>query len=119
MDRAPLLVTWTAWTDAKSEKAARVVAAHLFATLDHAVENEAFARYGKTGGWRFTFRTQLNEATRNDGVVVTIALGMRVGYSWVLSGDVYHGLEGWSNAARIAGITNLQWQIINEMPESR
>jgi hypothetical protein len=119
MDRAPLLVTWTAWTDAKSEKAARVVAARLFATLDHAVENEAFARYGKTGGWRFTFRTQLNAATRNDGVVVTIALGMRVGYSWVLSGDVYHGLEGWSNAARIAGITNLQWQIINEMPESR
>ena len=72
----------------------------------------------KTGGWRFTFRTRLNEATRNDGVVVTIALGMRVGYSWVLSGDVYHGLEGWSNAARVAGITNLQWQIINEMPES-
>ena len=58
--------------------------------LDHAVENEAFARYGKTGGWRFTFRTQLNEATRNDGVVATIALGMRVGYSWVLSGDVFH-----------------------------
>jgi hypothetical protein len=31
-----------------------------------------------------------------------------------MSGDVHHSLEGWSNAARVSGITNLQWQIIEE-----
>jgi uncharacterized protein YndB with AHSA1/START domain len=72
----------------------------------------------KTGGWRFTFQTRLDEAMHNDGVVATIALGMRVGYSWILSGDVYQSLEGWSNAARVSGITNLQWQLIDQAPES-
>jgi hypothetical protein len=45
MSRLPLIVNWTAWTDAKSEKAARVVAARLFTALDHPVEHEAFAPY--------------------------------------------------------------------------
>jgi hypothetical protein len=109
-----LIVNWTAWSDAKSEKAARVVAARLFAALHHPVEHEAFARYDKTGGWRFTFRTRLDEATRNDCVVAALALGMRVGYSWILGGDVYQSLEGWSNAARVSGVTNLQWQLLDE-----
>jgi hypothetical protein len=39
---------------------------------------------------------------------------MRVGYSWIQSGDIFHGLEGWSSAARISGITNLQWQLVDE-----
>lgn len=118
MSHTPVLVSWTAWSDAKSEKAARVVASRLFAALDHPVENEAFAPYDKIGGWRFTFRTRLDEATRNDCVVAALALGMHVGYSWILSGDVFLSLEGWSNAPRIAGITNLQWQIVDEAPAS-
>jgi hypothetical protein len=86
MSRLPLIVSWTAWTDVKSEKASRVVAARLFTALDHPIENEAFAPYEKTGGWRFTFQTRLDEATHNDGVVATIALGMRVDYSWTTRG---------------------------------
>jgi hypothetical protein len=114
MSPLPLIVNWTAWTDAKSEKAARAVAARLFAALHHPVEHEAFARYDNTGGWRFTFQTRLVEATRNDGLVATSALGMRVGYSWTLNGDVFATLEGWSNAARVSGVTNLQWQLLDE-----
>ena len=113
MNHATLLVAWKAWTDAKSEKAARIVAARLFAALDHHIRNEAFAPYDKTGGWSFTFQTRLDGASRNDSVVAALTLGMRVAYSWILSGDVYHGLEGWSNAARVSGITNLQWQLVD------
>jgi hypothetical protein len=118
MNDVALFVMWTAWTDAKSEKAARVVAGRLFAALDHPVEHETFAPYNKTDGWRFTFQTRLAGATRNDRVVAALDLDMRVGHSWILSGDVFHSLEGWSNAARISGVTNLQWQIIEEAPES-
>jgi hypothetical protein len=107
------LVNWRAWTDAKSEKAARIVASHLFSALDCSAENEAFAPYEKTSGWSFTFQTRLDGASRNDCVVAALALGMRVGYSWILSGDVFHSLAGWSNAARVSGITNLQWHLVD------
>ena len=118
MNQVSALVNWRAWTDAKSEKAARVIASRLFTALDHPVEHETFARYDKMGGWSFTFQTRLDEATCNDYVVVAFALGMRVGHFWILSGDVFHDLEGWSNAARVSGITNLQWQLIDQTPES-
>src|SRR5689334_1497802 len=114
MGHTPLLVYWTAWTDAKSEKAARVVSSRLIMALDHPAEEENFMPYQKTGGWRFMFQTRLNEATRNNCVVAALALGMRVAHSWILSGDVFHSLEGWLNAARVAGVTNIQWQIIDE-----
>jgi hypothetical protein len=114
MNDASMIAAWTAWTDAKSETAARVVAARLLEALNHPVGDEKFERYHKTGGWSYTFQTRVNEGTRNDCVVAALALGMRVGYSWILSGDIVHGLVGWSSAARIAGITNLQWQLVDE-----
>ena len=102
---------WSVWTDATSEKSARNVAARLLRELARPAEQLAFAPYPKTGGWTFSFRTQVTGACWNDYVVDVIALGQRVGRAWILSGDVMHQLDGWSNESRISGVTSAQWQL--------
>jgi hypothetical protein len=72
---------WNVWSDAKSEKSVRHVAKWLVRELARPAEQLTFAPYPKTGGWTFSFQTQLLGASWNDQVVDLIALGQRVGYS--------------------------------------
>jgi hypothetical protein len=103
---------WHVWSTARSEKSARHVASRVLRLLGQpTIDPVVFAPYSKTGGWTFSFEVRLSGATWNDCVVDVIALGQRVGYGWRLSGDVTERLEGWSNEARIAGVTSIQWQL--------
>ncbi|HEX8032559.1 MAG TPA: hypothetical protein VF510_01865 [Ktedonobacterales bacterium] len=100
--------------NATTEQAASKVAARLLKMLDRPVEHLEFARDPKTGGWTASFQTPLNSTTHNDNVVAIIALGQRVSYSWILTGDVFCDLDGWSNVSRVSGVTNLHWQLWHE-----
>lgn len=102
---------WTIFANATTEKATHKVAARLLKLLPRPVEHLEFAQHPKTGGWTFTFQTSLAGTTHNDAVVEVIALGQRVGYSWTLTGDVFGDLDGWSNEARVSGVTSLHWQL--------
>ena len=59
----------------------------------------------------FTFRVSLTGETHGERVVELIALGQRVVYGWILSGDVYGDLRGWSNAPSVTGIQAIEWQL--------
>ncbi len=69
---------WSAWSDATSEQSARTVATHLLRLLGHPGNQLTFALYPNTGGWTFTFQTDLGGASWNDWVVDALALGQRV-----------------------------------------
>jgi hypothetical protein len=99
---------WRVWSDATSEKSARVVAIRFLRKLGRSADGLTFEAYPKTGGWTF-FDTRLEGATWNDEVVDVIALGQRVAYHWSLSGDVRQSVEGWSTSSRISGVTALEW----------
>lgn len=107
-------IQWTIFTNATTEKATRKVAERLLNLLDSPAEHVEFALYTKTGGWTFSFQSLLSGATHNDIVVEAIALGQRVGYAWTLTGDVLTDPEGWSNEARVSGVTSLHWQFLHE-----
>lgn len=102
---------WCAWSDARSEKSAHNVATRLLRQLDRPVDQLTFAPYPKTGGWEFSFRTQVPGARWNDYVVHVIALGQRVAYNWALSGDILQDPTGWSTKPRTSGVTAIQWQL--------
>ena len=102
---------WTIFTNATTERATHKVSARVLKLLVRPVEHLQFARYPKTGGWTVSFHPPLSGATHNDAVVEVIALGQRVGYSWTLTGDVFGDLDGWSNKARVSGVTSLHWQL--------
>ena len=59
----------------------------------------------------FTFRVPLTGETHSERVVELIALGQRVGGGWILSGDVYGDLSGWSNEPSVAGIQAIEWRL--------
>jgi hypothetical protein len=100
---------WNAWSDATSEKSARIVATRLLRQLGRSADQLTFAPYPKTGGWTFSFHTLLEGARWNDYGVDVIALGQRVAYAWTLSSDVFRSPEGWSTKSRISGVTAIQW----------
>lgn len=103
---------WTVWSTSTSEKSARHVAGRVLRLLGRStVDMMVFASYPKTGGWAFSFAVQLSGETWNDYVVDVIALGQCVGSGWRLLGNVTEHLEGWSNEARVAGVTSIQWQL--------
>jgi hypothetical protein len=102
---------WNVWSDAKSEKNARHVAKWLISELARPVEQLTFGPYPKTGGWTFSFQMRLSGASWNDQIVDLIALGQRVAHGWILTGDISRDPQGWSNDARVTGVTSIQWQI--------
>lgn len=102
------------WTNTTAEMATQKVAARLLKLLDRPAERLEFARYHKTGGWMCSFQIPLNATTHNDAVVEVLTLDQHVAYSWTLTGDVFDDLEGWSNEARVSGVTNVQWQLCHE-----
>lgn len=56
-----------------------------------------------------TFELQHGRQPWNDCLIEIIALGQRVAYEWILTGDVHRQLEGWSNYAAIPGIAAMHW----------
>src|SRR5690349_17676379 len=102
-------VSWTVFTNVRSEKAARNIYRRLIQRLGREPASVTIERYWKTGGHLLYFAIQLASATWNDQVVEAIALGQRAGYSWTLSGEVSLDLSGWSIRAQISGIDAMEW----------
>jgi hypothetical protein len=47
-------------------------------------------------------------------VVELIELGQRVGYGWILSGDILGDPSGWSNKPRVSGVKPIEWLLMTE-----
>jgi hypothetical protein len=102
---------WSVWSLAKSERSARKVHKWLEGRLERETAAVSFEPYPKTGGWMFTFRVPLAGETHGERVVELIAFGQRVGRGWILSGDVYGDLSGWSSEPIVSGIQAIEWQM--------
>ena len=56
-----------------------------------------------------TFWVELESQAWNDSVVELIELGQRVGYRWILGGDILVEPDGWSNESSVSGVRSIQW----------
>jgi len=102
---------WSVWSPAKSERSARKVHKWLEERLGRETVATTFEPYPKIGGWMFTFHVPLTGEIHSERVVELIALGQRIGRGWILSGDVYGDLSGWSNQPSVAGIQAIEWRL--------
>src|SRR5260221_411205 len=76
---------WSAWINAKSEKAARKVNGWLQRQLGRDLLKLSMSRYGQAGDcWVVSFHISLASQNWNDQVVEVIALGQQVGRAWML-----------------------------------
>ena len=57
------------------------------------------------------FRVEHGEMAWNDLVVEVISLGQRVGYGWMLWGDVLGQQYGETRASRIPGVDGVIWEL--------
>jgi hypothetical protein len=103
--------TWSVWSPAKVERSAWKVLEGLEERLGRETVAATFEPYPKIGGWMFSFHVSLKGETYGERVVEIIALGQRVGHGWILSGDVYGDLSGWSNQPSVAGIRAIEWRL--------
>lgn len=100
---------WKMWTEARTEaKALRV-----FERARQAIGREATDRhiepYPKIEGFVVTFRVELESQAWNDSAVELIELGQRVGYGWILCGNILADPSGWSNDSSVPGVKSIQW----------
>lgn len=108
----------TVWANTNSENAARKVYGWLQHRLGRETEHLSFEPYWKIEGcWIIGFQIALSSTTWNDAVVEAIGLGQRIGRGWILSGDVYSQLDGWSNEPSVPGVRALHWQLASAWPE--
>lgn len=105
---------WSVWSPAKSERSARKVHERFEVRLGRKSVATTFEPYPKIGGWMFTCQVSLIGQTHGERVVEIIALGQRVGHGWILSGDVYGDLSGWSNEPSVTGAQAIEWQMVED-----
>lgn len=100
---------WKAWIEAKSEEKALRVFDDLRQALGREVLDPRLEPYPKIDGFVVTFWAELESRSWNDSVVELIELGQRVGYGWILRGDIRVDPDGWSNEPSVPGVRSIQW----------
>lgn len=105
---------WKLWVEAKSEdKALR-----LFERVRHVLGREAVDQgvepYPEIRGFLVVFKVELESEAWNDCVVELIELGQRVGYGWILSGEVLSDPSSWSDKPRVSGVKAFEWILMTE-----
>lgn len=102
-------ILWSVWVNARTREAAQRVYERAHQKLGREIDQLSFEPYPKLNGWTILFQMPIVATTWNDGVVEGIALGQRISNKWILLGDVYHNLTGWSDEPTIAGIVGVEW----------
>jgi len=99
---------WRLWCNTTSPRKARRLTGRVAAALGRDIEPELIEDRSRKM-IEATFELRHGRQPWNDCVIEIIALGQRVAYQWILTGDVRRQLEGWSNHAAIPGIVAMHW----------
>jgi hypothetical protein len=105
---------WKIWVEAKSEEKALRVSERVRRTLGRDVVDQSIEPDPKTTGFLVAFAVELGSAAWNDCVVELIELGQRVGYGWILTGDILSDPSGWSNEPGVSGVKSIEWILMAE-----
>lgn len=100
-----LVSNWTIFVDAKTREKAEKVLTRAAGNLGRGLVAVGIESYEKTGGYKITFRVELESNSWNDAVVETLVLGQQVGSRWQLWG---HVLEEWGAVASESSISGIQ-----------
>jgi len=104
---APTLICTAFWrvvTDARSEKAASIVANRVLKALDLSGTTVEVAPYPKTDGHVFSFRMSVESPTWAEAVFSMLGQMERLGHQWVRMGAIERSLEMTSDRSTISGV---------------
>ncbi|RDE24927.1 hypothetical protein DV711_04925 [Motiliproteus coralliicola] len=103
-----MILRWSLFTNAKSEKNAQVLLNIVRRELS--VEPKAVQYEGdRYSGHRIEFELHYPQAGRAEQCFQLLKDAEKLANSWTLTG-VKVPMSGWSNRSRVGGITQMEWQ---------
>lgn len=104
---------WKIFCNTKTEEKAIILLNKFKKELKENIEEVITEPYHK-GGYVVSFTVRINARSWNDTIVCVVECAQRVGYEWIISGDIMTDPEVWSNKSKISGITSISWMCINK-----
>jgi hypothetical protein len=104
---------WKFWLTAKTKQKAVSVSDNVFRQMEVTPVTVAIEPYEKTGGFVVRCELELECLSWDNCVVTTIGMGQSIAHQWILFGDVYRGVSGWSKNPSVIGVDAIQWELTN------
>jgi hypothetical protein len=103
---------------AKRRPTAERIAARFLKMAGVVSQRAEWLPYEKIGGWRGTFRWNIDRHERDWSTIVcdSIATAQQIGHGWTITGSIDQGLELSTNKPRGAGVTMITFEVTRRIP---
>jgi hypothetical protein len=103
---------WKFWLTTKNRQKAVSVADKVFRQMEVTPVAVDIEPYEKTGDFVIRCELELECLSWDNCVVTTIGMGQRIAHQWILFGDVYRDLSGWSKNPSVIGVAAIEWMLV-------
>jgi len=102
-------VNWRVFANVSNEKKAEIVLKKFLKQLDESTNEAQIESYHK-GGFLLTIKTISKQENWAEVVLDLLISAGQIGRGWLISGDIQHELDLWSNEPRITGVQSVHLQ---------